>query len=85
MDNDFRIDNRLRGFCARGCGRQDKQLNTYDYLADIPGNTEGTDLVEVQFKNTRKGYYHNDNRLPLEKETWWRWKPVRDTTSGWSR
>ena len=67
MDNDFRIDNRLRGFCARGCGRQDKQLNTYDYLADIPGNTEGTDLVEVQFKNTRKGYYHNDNRLPLEK------------------
>ena len=67
MDNDFRIDNKLRGFCARGCGRQDKQLNTYDYLADIPGNTEGTDLVEVQFKNTRKGYYHNDNRLPLEK------------------
>ena len=23
--------------------------------------------MEVQFKNTRKGYYHNSNRLPLEK------------------
>lgn len=57
----------LRGFCARGCGRQDKQLNTYDYRADIPGNDECCDLVEVQFKNTRKGYYRNDNRLKLEK------------------
>ena len=26
-----------------------------------------TDLVEVQFKNTRKGYYHNVQHLPLEK------------------
>lgn len=67
MDYDFKIDSCLRGFCAKGCGRQDKQLNTYDYLADIPGNAELTDLVEVQFKNTRKGYFRNDNRLPLEK------------------
>ena len=56
-----------RGLCRRGCGRQDKQLNTYDYLADIPGNDTSTDLVEVQFKNTRKGYYHNVNRLDLKK------------------
>ena len=45
-----------RGLCRRGVGRQDKQLNTYDWLADVPGNAESTDLVEVQFKNTRKGY-----------------------------
>lgn len=57
----------LRGFCAKGCGRQDKQLNTYDYRADIPGNDELSDLVEVQFKNTRKGYFRNDNHLKLEK------------------
>ncbi|MBR4388635.1 MAG: hypothetical protein IKT00_05605 [Prevotella sp.] len=56
-----------RGLCRRGCGRQDKQLNTYDYLADIPGNDTSTDLVEVQFKNTRKGYYHNVNHLDLKK------------------
>lgn len=57
----------MRGFCAKGCGRQDKQLNTYDYCADIPGNEGLSDLVEVQFKNTRKGYYRNDNHLKLEK------------------
>lgn len=43
-----------RGLCCRGVSRQDKQLNTYDWLADVPGNAESTDLVEVQFKNTRK-------------------------------
>ena len=56
-----------RGLCHCACGRQDKQLNTYDYLYDVPGNEEDTDLVEVQFKNTRKGYYHNVNHLDLRK------------------
>ena len=56
-----------RGLCKAGCGRQDRQLNTYDYLADVPGNDQSTDLVEVQFKNTRKGYYHNVNNLELSK------------------
>ena len=56
-----------RGLCSRGCGRQDHQLNTYDWLADVPGNNVTTDLVEVQFKNTRKGYYHNVNNLDLKK------------------
>ena len=56
-----------RGLCRRACGRQDKQLNTYDWLADVPGNDNDTDLVEVQFKNTRKGYYHNVNNLELKK------------------
>lgn len=63
----FETTDCLRGFCAAGCGRQDKQLNTYDYLADVPGNSTVTDLVEVQFKNTRKGYFHNDNHLDLVK------------------
>ncbi len=57
----------LRGISALGCGRSDKQLNTFDYLADIPGNVDTTDYVEVQFKNTRKGYYRNDNHLELHK------------------
>lgn len=56
-----------RGLCHKGCGRQNRQLNTYDWLADVPGNAESTDLVEVQFKNTRKGYYHNVNKLSLAK------------------
>lgn len=56
-----------RGLCHAGVGRQDKQLNTYDWLADVPSNAESTDLVEVQFKNTRKAYYHNVNNLDLQK------------------
>lgn len=56
-----------RGLCRKACGRQDKQLNSYDWLADIPENVLDTDLVEVQFKNTRKGYYHNVNKLELKK------------------
>ncbi|UKK47720.1 hypothetical protein L6475_10910 [Prevotella sp. E9-3] len=56
-----------RGLCCAAIGRQDRQLNTYDWLADVPGNAESTDLVEVQFKHTRKGYYHNVNGLPLKK------------------
>lgn len=60
-------DGGLRGLCARGCGRSDRQLNTFDYQADVPGNDAQTDLVEVQFKNTRKEYFHNDNRLDLTK------------------
>ncbi len=56
-----------RGLCSKGVGRSDHQLNTYDWLADVPGNNDTTDLVEVQFKNTRKGYYHNVNKLDLKK------------------
>ncbi len=68
MDNRYRCGCPGHGFCARSCNTGHyAQLNTYDYLADIPGNQEVTDLVEVQFKNTRKGYFHNINNLPLEK------------------
>ena len=56
-----------RGLCKEAVGRQDRQLNTYDWLADVPGNVDDTDLVEVQFKHTRKGYYHNVNKLDLKK------------------
>lgn len=67
MDNEFKLKNGSGCLCCKGCGRQDKQLNTYDWLADIPGNTEEQEMVEVQFKNTRKGYYKNSNKLKLEK------------------
>ncbi len=64
---DFKLHNGSGNLCYKSCGRQDKQLNTYDWLADIPGNNDESDLVEVQFKNTRKGYYRNSNKIPLEK------------------
>ena len=67
MENKFILKNGSSSLCCKGCGKQDNKLNTYDWLADIPGNAEAEDMVEVQFKNTRKGYYKNSNRLRLEK------------------
>ena len=59
--------NNDRGLTARGCGHDQCQLNVHDYLADLPDNQDASDLVEVQFKNTRKGYYRNDNHLAIQK------------------
>lgn len=64
---EFKLHNGSGGLCCKSCCRQDKQLNTYDWLADIPGNADESELVEVQFKNTRKGYFRNSNKIPLEK------------------
>lgn len=65
--DDFKLKNGSGRLCCGGCGRQNNKLNTYDWLADIPGNGEEQDMVEVQFKNTRKGYYKNSNGLHLVK------------------
>ena len=64
---EYKLHNGSGGLCCKGCSRQDKKLNTYDWLADIPGNAEESDMVEVQFKNTRKGYFRNSNKIKLEK------------------
>ena len=48
--------------CPRG------KLHCFDWLDDVP-EVPGAgvdDIVEVQFKNTRKGYYRNSLGLPLE-------------------
>lgn len=42
------------------------KLNCYDWLGDVPGEKNVFDMVEVQFKNTRKGYYRNSMNLPLK-------------------
>ena len=67
MEYEYKCGNCQRGLSASGCGKDECQLNVHDYLADLPDNQAATDLVEVQFKNTRKGFYHNDNHLHLQK------------------
>ena len=67
MDKKYKENNGCAGICCKGCGRMDAPLNTFDWLSDVPGNEEYTDIVEVQFKNTRKGYYRNSNNIPLQK------------------
>lgn len=41
-------------------------LQCTNYLADIPGEDSNYDVVEVHFKNTRKGFYRNSAHLPLK-------------------
>ena len=67
MGHNFKLKGGSGNLCCKGCGRQDKQLNTYDWLADIPQNSFEQEIVEVQFKNTRKGYFKNSNKLKLGK------------------
>lgn len=55
------------GACGKGCGGCGSEprgkLTCYDWLGDIPAGD--CDLVEVQFKNTRKGIYRNSTHLDL--------------------
>ena len=58
--------------CGKGCcktpytsdGRG--KLHCYNWLGDVPGGYADDDMVEVQFKNTRKGFYKNSQNIPLE-------------------
>ena len=67
MDKKYKENNGCAGICCKGCGKMDAPLNTFDWLAGVPENDAYTDIVEVQFKNTHKGYYRNSNNIPLQK------------------
>lgn len=45
-----------------GCNK----LDSFNWLKDLPEIPENNDIVEVRFKNTRKGFYRNINNLRLE-------------------
>lgn len=47
------------------CDCRRAKLHSFDWLGDIPGGFADSEYVEVQFKNTRKGYYRNTTNLPL--------------------
>lgn len=49
--------------CGSACGK----LSTFDWLKDFPEMQDLTKMVEVQFKNTRKGYFLNSNNIDLNK------------------
>ena len=64
---EFKCGNCTGNINHQGCSRHADKLNTYDWMADLPDNAEACNIVEVQFKPPRKGYYINANNLPLEK------------------
>lgn len=47
--------------------KQDKPQMVYDYMGDAPELVSESQYVEVQFKNTRKGYFLNQDGLDLHK------------------
>lgn len=56
--------------CPKGktkCHRRTRKLEVYDWLDDLPESHDCTQMIEVQFKNTRKGYYLNSNNIELYK------------------
>ena len=56
------------GCCTSGCASASDsrcKLHATNWLADIPGGENDFDIVEVHFKNTRKGFYRNSAHLPL--------------------
>ncbi|MBQ0046877.1 MAG: hypothetical protein KBT33_05095 [Prevotellaceae bacterium] len=65
--NEYKCGHCCGGMSAEGCSRHADKLNTYDWLADLPDNAEACNIVEVQFKPPRKGYFINVNNLPLMK------------------
>lgn len=50
--------------CTANCC---SKLSVHDWVADLPNTLQTYDIVEVQFKNTRKGFYRNVNLLNLQK------------------
>jgi cell fate regulator YaaT (PSP1 superfamily) len=43
------------------------KLNVYNWLKYVPGNTQTPDIVEIRFKNTRKSFFKNVNKLQLKE------------------
>lgn len=55
--------------CA-GCGNKCDtrcNLNSFNWLDDVPGGKNDFDIVEVHFKNTRRGFYRNSAKLDLKQ------------------
>ena len=68
MKEDFTCDTGSCHITKRAVNHNPKHmLPVVDWLSDVPHMGDEGDLVEVQFKNTRKGYFHNSAQLPLEK------------------
>ena len=52
--------------CGNGCNTR-CNLNSYNWLDDVPGGKNDFDIVEVHFKNTRRGFYRNSAKLDLKQ------------------
>lgn len=53
--------------CWGKCEAPRSKTQSFNWLEDIPGGYAKWDIVEVSFKNTRKGFYRLTNNLEVEK------------------
>ena len=58
------------GACSCGCASDIGRCNltSTNWLDDVPDND--FEIVEVLFKNTRRGFYRNTARIPLKQGDW---------------
>jgi cell fate regulator YaaT (PSP1 superfamily) len=63
LPQELKVDNGIYS-CRRGC----RKLGAWDWLKDISELSGNNELVEVQFKNTRKAIFHNSGNIKLEKD-----------------
>lgn len=62
--------------CCSGCSAnknidyrsRSTKLKVFDWLDDMPVSGLFPKIAEIHFKNTRKGYYLNENSIPLFKD-----------------
>ena len=66
-DSDKAAEARRSSLAARANAEGPRgKLHCFNWLSDVPGGYADDDMVEVQFKNTRKGFYRNTTGIPLE-------------------
>lgn len=63
-------DNSQRAPRCRKCSGKNREprgkLVATDWLADVPGISDSSGIVEVMFKNTRVGFFTNPEEIPLK-------------------
>ena len=65
---DFTLNDNGCKMNINGCYHNSaRKLSVYDWMCDLPDTVKDTDFVEVQFKNTRKGFYLNSTHIALKK------------------
>ena len=68
MDKKYKENNGCAGICCKGCGRMDAPLNTFDWLADVPGNEEYLKELKNETDKLILGQhfvYDNQNKLKI--------------------
>ena len=64
--NDSEVKKECCGQCTSNDVEPRSKLQSTNWLADVPGGLNDFEIVEVSFKNTRKGFFKNSSHIPLQ-------------------